>query len=332
MNYWWVNQNQTHAQERAGGYLWSPKRNANGRRNPFYEFMRRVTPGDLIFAFADTLIGALGVAQSTAYGFPKPEEFGNAGANWSSFGWRVDVHYYPLSNRIRPANEIERLRPLLPHTYSPLQNNGHGNQGVYLTSVPDPLANTLLFLIGREARVLVDGLRSVARPDMEKGPRPPIDGIALMEERQVESLIQDASLSATERRSIILARRGQGKFKDNVLLNETSCRVTEVSQKEHLIASHIKPWRYCDSAEERLAGSNGLVLTPTIDHLFDRGYISFEDDGDLIVSPVADDLTLAKMGVSRESYRPRRFNSDQKYFLGYHRKEVLLKPDLVRPG
>jgi hypothetical protein len=40
MRFWWVNQNQAFAQETARGYLWSPKRNKNGARNPFYEFMR----------------------------------------------------------------------------------------------------------------------------------------------------------------------------------------------------------------------------------------------------------------------------------------------------
>ena len=44
MRYWWVNHNQTYRQEQAGGYLWSPKRNANGARNPFYETMREVSP------------------------------------------------------------------------------------------------------------------------------------------------------------------------------------------------------------------------------------------------------------------------------------------------
>jgi hypothetical protein len=48
MRYWWVNQNQTYRHEVAGGYLWSPKRNANGARNTFYESMREVAFGDLI--------------------------------------------------------------------------------------------------------------------------------------------------------------------------------------------------------------------------------------------------------------------------------------------
>jgi hypothetical protein len=67
MCYWWVNQNQTYKHELGGGYLWSPKRNANGVRNPFYESMREVAPGDLIFSYADTRIVAIGIAESYCY-------------------------------------------------------------------------------------------------------------------------------------------------------------------------------------------------------------------------------------------------------------------------
>jgi len=51
IRFWWVNQNQTYKQEISGGYLWSPKRNSRGGRNPFYEFMREVSPGDILFSF-----------------------------------------------------------------------------------------------------------------------------------------------------------------------------------------------------------------------------------------------------------------------------------------
>jgi hypothetical protein len=66
MRYWWVNQNQTFRHELSGGYLWSPKRNANGARNPFYESMREVSPGDAIFSFVDTRIAAMGSRNPTA--------------------------------------------------------------------------------------------------------------------------------------------------------------------------------------------------------------------------------------------------------------------------
>ena len=83
MRFWWVNQNQTFAQERADGYLWSPKRSKNGTRNPFYEFMREVAPGDLVLSFEGTHIRAIGIARSYVYECPKPSEFGSAGPNWS---------------------------------------------------------------------------------------------------------------------------------------------------------------------------------------------------------------------------------------------------------
>ena len=59
MRHWWVNQNQTYRHEITAGCLWSPKRNANKARNPFYESMREVAPGDIIFSFRDARIAAL---------------------------------------------------------------------------------------------------------------------------------------------------------------------------------------------------------------------------------------------------------------------------------
>jgi hypothetical protein len=70
VRYWWVNQNQTYRHEISGGYLWSPKRNANKACNPFYESMLEVSPGDIIFSFRDTRIGALGIAHSYCYESP----------------------------------------------------------------------------------------------------------------------------------------------------------------------------------------------------------------------------------------------------------------------
>src|ERR1700730_5139999 len=93
MRYWWVNQNQTFRHELAGAYLWSPKRNANGARNPFYESMREVSPGDVIFSFVDTRTAAIGIAKSYCWEVPKPVEFGDAGPNWENVGWKSNVRF-----------------------------------------------------------------------------------------------------------------------------------------------------------------------------------------------------------------------------------------------
>ena len=319
--YWWVNQNQTYRHEISGGYLWSPKRKTNEQRNPFYESMREVAPGDVIFSFSDTRIAALGIASSYCQESPKPTEFGTAGAYWDAIGWKVSVTFRELTNRIRPKDHIGELRSLLPEKYAPLRPNGDGLQSVYLTEVGATFAAVLFRLIGREADQVVGTAMDVDRNALHS---PALETTLEEWERHVEEVISsDGEIAETERQQLIQARRGQGRFRFNVLSIERACRVTKVERLEHLIASHTKPWR--DSTnDERLDGENGLLLTPTVDHLFDKGFISFENNGDLLISPVADRQSLSKMGVSPDRrVNVGGFSEGQRRFLEYHRDNVL---------
>ena len=325
MRFWWVNQNQTFQQETEGGYLWSPKRKANGGINAFYEFMREVAPGDAVFSFQGTYIRAIGIAQSSAYPSPKPPEFGSAGPNWSDIGWRIEVHYVFLTNQIRPADLMTQLGPILPQKYSPLQATGRGNQGVYLTQVQPQLAAALVSLIGKEAR----DIATLAGMMAEEGGGQEQDtavGLVQWEEHLLQKVNDDETIPVTEKEAIVLARRGQGKFKEAVLKIETRCRITKVDRIEHLRASHIRPWRDCEDHLQRLDGENGFLLTPSIDHLFDRGFISFENNGELLVSPAAHRQSLNRMGVETErSLNVGSFNQGQKLYLDYHRASVFLQ-------
>jgi putative restriction endonuclease len=321
MRYWWVNQNQTHRQEIQGGYLWSPKRSQGERRNPFYEFMREVAPGDLIFSFFDTILYGIGIATSNCYECPRPEEFGAAGMNWERVGWKIRVNFVEMENKIRPKDHMQVLAAVLPGKYSPLQASGNGNQGIYLTEVPLDLAQTLIRLMGRQAQDLV---ATAQRPVLER----PATGSADVEvwEHHLEEFIEAAEdIPATDRQALIVARRGQGLFKERVMQIERFCRVTKVEKVEHLRASHCKPWRDSNN-EERLNGENGLLLTPSIDHLFDRGFISFEDTGRLIISPVAHPDSLRKMGIDTQApVNVGLFSQGQRTFLHYHRDFVFLQ-------
>ena len=323
MRYWWVNQNQTFRQEIAGGYLWSPKRNVNGARNPFYESMREVSPGNLIFSFVDTRITAIGIAKSYCWECPKPTEFGSAGQNWENIGWRVNVAYTQLLNRIRPKDHMGVLRAVLPDRYSPLQANGNGIQSIYLTELSQDFAEILGGLIGEEARPLIaaSGVGAVIENDkVVTG-----DDLDVWERRLEEQVETDTSVQETDREAIIRARCGQGLFKQRVMRIETHCRITGVDNPAHLLASHCKPWRD-SSNEERLNGENGLLLTPSIDHLFDRGFIGFEDSGNLIISPVAHKPSLQGMGVETDRLiNVGSFTAVQRQFLDFHRNAVLLR-------
>lgn len=322
MRFWWVNQNQTFRQEISGGYLWSPKRNANGARNPFYESMREVSPGDLIFSFVDTRIAAIGIAKSYCWECPKPTEFGSTGDYWENIGWRVNVSFASLLNRIRPKDHIGILRSVLPDRYSPLQTNGNGNQALYLTEISERFAELLGGLIGEEARtILTLGERTLPVSNV----MPVADDLDVWERRLEEKVQSDTSVRETDREAIIRARCGQGIFKERVSRIERRCRITGVENLTHLIASHCKPWRD-SSNEERLNGENGLLLTPSIDHLFDRGFIGFESSGELIISPVAHRPSLQRMGIATEQVvNVGAFTEGQKHFLDFHRNSVLLR-------
>ena len=328
MRYWWVNQNQTFRHEVAGGYLWSPKRNANGARNPFYESMREVAPGDVIFSFVDTLIAAIGIAQSYCWESPKPQEFGATGQYWESIGWKVRVRFTPLIHRIRPKDHIEVLNSVMPTKYAPLQSNGNGLQGIYLTEISQSFAEVLSGLIGPEAKLTARGSGAVLQPPNEAQTQggPPVvgDDLDYWEHKLEQQIAENSAISETDKEAIIRARRGQGLFKQRVLEIETRCRITGVDRVSHLIASHCKPWRDSNN-EERLSGENGLLLTPSIDHLFDRGFIGFEDKGNLIISPVAHRPSLQRMGVETQKLvNVGGFTEGQKGFLAFHRNSVLL--------
>lgn len=326
MRYWWVNQNQTYRHEVPGGYLWSPKRKANHAQNPFYDFMREVMPGDIIFSFCDTYIRAIGIAASHAYESPKPLEFGQAGAYWHHIGWRIDVKFHELRLPAKPSDHMTALAPHLPAKYAPLRSNGVGLQGVYLTRLPETFAATLIDVLGAEARSLVTR-QYVAEEQPAYAP----SGVGLVqwEEHELIQIQTDTALADTERQAIILARRGQGLFKKRVMALEHACRITGVDREEHLRASHCKPWRDANN-EERLDGENGLLLTPSMDHLFDRGFIGFDDNGQTIVSPVAHEESLARMGLDpRHPPNVGAFSTGQRKYLEFHRENVLLMSKFI---
>jgi hypothetical protein len=71
------------------------------------------------------------------------------------------------------------------------------------------------------------------------------------------------------------------------------------------------------------------LLTPSIDHLFDRGFITFENNGRLLVSPVAHTESLRRMGVPVDEVRNvGSFTDGQKSYLEFHRENLFLEAKL----
>ena len=123
-----------------------------------------------------------------------------------------------------------------------------------------------------------------------------------------------------EKKELITSRRGQGVYRKNVLDREKSCRVFGVSDPFLLRASHIKPWKDSDDLE-KIDGDNGLMLSPHVDLLFDRGYITFEKDGTLLVSPMLNPLVLELWRIPQD-VNVGSFTDGQDSYLAYHRENI----------
>lgn len=304
-NYWWVNHKQTFKSELAGGYIWSPKNNRDGARNQTYENLTEVKPGDVVVSYADAQIKAVGIAMEAYRESDKPVEFGKTGDNWLSNGWLVSIEWLFLQNAIKPKMYIDDIKPLLPEKNSPLQGNGNGNQGCYLAKISPELGNLILKLIALEnpaTEIELENLADNAAEDVS--------------EKNIQNSLE---LLGTEKDQMIRARRGQGFFRIGVLTVEPRCRITDVDNPSFLVASHIKPWCVC-SKDEKLDKNNGLMLAPHVDLLFDRGWISFEDNGTLLVAvealPVLDSWKISPETSSEG------FTKEQQVYLSYHRANI----------
>lgn len=139
---------------------------------------------------------------------------------------------------------------------------------------------------------------------------------------EINNVQNDATLSITEREAIVKARIGQGKFRNNLVDYWRGCSISAFSHYDILIASHIKPWRVANN-QQRLDIFNGLLLLPNYDRLFDKGYISFDDNGRIIYSRYINetDKSILKMDdnlhliIVEDAHKP---------YLKYHRDNCLM--------
>lgn len=128
---------------------------------------------------------------------------------------------------------------------------------------------------------------------------------------------QSKGSDSTQVEQLVLARLGQGAFRASLLRERKQCFVTSYPDPQVLVASHIKPWSR-SSDTERLNPKNGLLLIPTLDRVFDRGLISFEEDGSILISSSL--MHPAKLGI-HQRLKLSTLNG-REAFLEYHRRKV----------
>lgn len=128
------------------------------------------------------------------------------------------------------------------------------------------------------------------------------------------------NLPSSKREAIIKARIGQGRFRQSLIEYWSTCAVTVCKDDVLLRASHIKPWRDA-TPEECLDLYNGLLLSPALDVCFDSGYVSFDDEGGILISErlTADDAKA--LGINSKM-RLRRVEPKHKKYLAFHREHI----------
>lgn len=128
----------------------------------------------------------------------------------------------------------------------------------------------------------------------------------------------------TEKLTLSKARVGQGEYRKKLLELCPFCPITLVSDDRLLIASHIKPWAASNDFE-KTDPKNGIMLTPTFDFLFDRGFLSFTDNKKTILSPFLSNMTYAKLGISDNKLISHLPTEGREIYLDYHRTKILKK-------
>lgn len=143
---------------------------------------------------------------------------------------------------------------------------------------------------------------------------------------EAKTLAFDKSIPKEKETVVVsLARIGQGIFRrDLLLLWDNCCSVTGCCNKDFLIASHIKPWADCHQNNEWLNPYNGLLLIPNLDHAFDQGYISFDNNGNILISSSLNESDRMSLNITPDLKLRKVFN-DSLPFLEYHRSNIFKK-------
>lgn len=117
-------------------------------------------------------------------------------------------------------------------------------------------------------------------------------------------------------------RSGQNYFR-NVLLNKyDKCRLCNIDIIDLLIASHIKPWKYSDE-KEKVDVNNGLILCPIHDKLFDKGYISFDEKGNILISDLLKDKDISNLNINKNMNI--FLSKEENFYMDFHRKNIFLQ-------
>jgi hypothetical protein len=107
----------------------------------------------------------------------------------------------------------------------------------------------------------------------------------------IDQILSDSTIPITEKSTFITTRIGQGPYRKSLIEYWQGCAVTKYPDTRLLVASHIKPWSKSEH-HERIDPFNGLLLLPNLDKVFDLGYITFEESGQIRISKYLENVAV----------------------------------------
>ena len=115
-------------------------------------------------------------------------------------------------------------------------------------------------------------------------------------------------------------RKSQVKYREELYNEFHHCPFTQIDEFRLLVASHIKPYAV-SSKKEQTDSNNGLLLSPLYDKLFDKGYISFDNDGHILISEW---LSPRNKELISFVFSPADLNLNEQrlQYMKYHRENV----------
>ena len=133
---------------------------------------------------------------------------------------------------------------------------------------------------------------------------------------EIESL---KIIEGMEKEVLIKQRVNQSKIRQAALNKYgIKCCLCGVSQKELLVASHIKSWAESTGSEKGNI-DNILIMCPNHDSLFDKHLISFESDGKILINKRIDNINKTMLNINTDMKLGIEISENLKQFLGYHR-------------
>ncbi|CAM3888530.1 hypothetical protein GCM10009865_22170 [Aeromicrobium ponti] len=186
-----------------------------------------------------------------------------------------------------------------------------------ITLLKHPVLNELLILrLRQQTNYLLPVEQAMALQKLWDSSKGSLQDVATL---NAIGKLSNNDITDTEKEQIIKSRIGQSAFKNELLANEGKCTLCGVSDERFLIASHIKPWSQSNN-QERLDVNNGLLLCPNHDALFDKGYISFDGDGIILVSESLDVATKVFLNINGTMNID--INERQQHYMEWHRVNI----------